>query len=409
MGIKVQTSELKLAAKVTNQVGDVPAGGNKRYPWLNNYRLVADPSYGLALYTTDGSCWLTWIIQTEEPFEDAYDIVLSSSRFNDFLSKLDDGISYEIIKEEGQIALSRGDEEMNRVSEENPINYPPTPAGGKAFEPFSVNAAILTKNFKFVEPFIDSTNATSANTVVTWTREGLLVTGSTRHLIRVEGMPCPPEDVSFKQSVLKSVISFLSVLEEDVNITLSGSYTFLCPTTGRRLTVLGETARFPTALPDLGEPTVIKFDGKTLLRGVAVANTLLPAEADRLMVRITGSHEDSFIYITTLTTDARKSWKRFPIIRETDGNQDIQFVVNCRVFKASLDQMEGAILEGRFYAATIPPRFCVEDERATEDDTYRRVLIPVPTSVMDTEKEEPVKAKKLGTSKPEKKVTPTKS
>jgi hypothetical protein len=412
MSIKVKPSELKLAAKVANQVRDVSAGGNKRYPWLNYYRLVADPGSGLALYATDGSSWLTWIIPTDEPFEDIYDIVLSSSKLNDFLSKMDDGLSYEIIKEAGQIAFARGIQ-MSRMDEEEPITYPKTTVGGQSFEEFSVNAATLVKNFKFAEPFINAASATSSNTVATWSREGSLATGSQRHLIRVEGMPCPPVDVNFKQKPLNSVISFLSALQEDVNITISGkNYTFQCPTSKSKLTVSGDTSQFPSALQELGsqDPVIIKFDGKTLLKGVSFINTLLPAEADRILVKITGSYENSFIHITTLTTEAKRSWDGFPIIRETDGDQDIQFVVNCRIFEVSLGQMGGDILEGRFYGTSDPPRFCIEDERATDDDTYRCVLIPVTMSAMETEKEEELKEpKKVVAKKPEKKIPLRKS
>jgi hypothetical protein len=411
MSIKVKTSELKLAAKVANQVRDISAGGKKHYPWLNLYRLVADPSSGLALYATDGSCWLTWMIQTEEPFEDMYDVVLSSSKLNDFLSKLEDDLSYEITREVGQLAFAHGIR-MSRLDEEEPIKYPQTPDGGQSFDEFSIDAATLVKNFKFVEPFIDANNATAARTVATWTREGLLATGSIRHLVRVEGMPCPPVGVNFKKKPLNSVVSFLSAIQEDVNITLSVKcYSFQCPTSGSKFTVVGESAQFPSAI-DLGnqEPTVIKFDGKTLLKGVSIINTLLPAEADRLLVRITGSQENSYIHITTLTSDAKKSWDGFPIIRETDGDQDIEFVVNCRIFEVSLGQMGGAILEGRFYEAADPPRFCIEDEKATEDDAYRCVLIPVTLSVMDVEKEEEsTESKKAGSKKPEKKTSLTKS
>jgi DNA polymerase III sliding clamp (beta) subunit (PCNA family) len=407
MSIKVRPAELKLAAKVANQVRDISGGGsNKRYPWLNHYRLVADPSSGLALYATDGSSWLTWIIPTEEPFEDVYDIVLPSSKLNDFLSKMDDGLAFEITKEDGQITLTRG-VTIWRIPEEDPIPYPKTPAGGQLYETFSVSAATLVKNFKFAEPFINSASATSSNTVATWLKDGLLATGAQRHLIRVEGMPCPPVHVNFKQKPLNSVISFLSALQEDVNTTISGrNYTFQCPTSGSKFTVLGETAIFPSEVK-LGsqEPTVIKFDGKTLLKGVSTMNTLLPAEADRILVRITGSKEDSFIYITTLTTDSKKSQEGFPIIRETDGDQDIQFVVNCRIFEISLGQMGGDILEGRFYESAVPPRFLIEDERATDDDTYRCVLVPVTLSVMDLENDdEPKEPKKAGAKKPEKKV-----
>jgi hypothetical protein len=412
MSIKVKTSELKTAAKVANQVREVSAGGNKKYPWLNYYRLVADPSSGLTLYATDGSCWLMWIIQTEELVEDTYDIVISSSKFNDFASRLEDGLSYEITREVGQLAFAYGIR-MSRLDEEEPIKYPQPPSGDPSFDEFSVVAATLIKNFKFAEPFIDASNATAARTVATWTREGLLATGSIRHLIRVEGMPCPPVDVSFKQKQLNSVISFLSAIPEDVHITLSGKYySFQCPTSGSKIIVLGESVRFPNALQELGdkEPTVIKFDGKTLLKGVSIINTLLPAEADRLLVRITGSQENSYIHITTLTTDAKRSWDGFPIIRETEGDQDIQFVVNCRVFEVSLGQMGGAILEGRFYETTDPPRFCIEDERATEDDTYRCVLIPVTLSVMETDKEdEPTESKKVGVKKTEGKTSLAKS
>jgi hypothetical protein len=412
MSIKIKSSELKVAAKVANQVRDVSGGGsNKRYPWLNYYRLVADPCSGLSLYATDGSCWLTWVIQTEEPFDDAYDIVLSSSKLNDFLSKLDDGLSYEVIKEEGQLAFACGIR-MSRLAEEEYMKYPQPPEGSQAFEEFSVGAAVLVKNFKFVEPFINANSATSAMTVATWTSEGLLVAGAQRHLVRVEGMPCPPVDVSFKKKHLNSVISFLNALhQETVNITLSGSYAFRCPVSGSKLIVSGESARFPIAL-DLGErePTVIKFDGKELLKGVSIINTLLPAEADRLLVRITGSREDSHVYITTLTTEAKRSWDGFPIIRETEGDQDIQFVVNCRIFEVSLGQMGGAILEGRFYEAADPPRLLIEDERAIEGDTYRCVLIPVAMSVLETgTEEESEKPKKSGDKKPEKKTSLSRS
>jgi hypothetical protein len=397
MSIRVKTSEFKLAAKVANQVRDVPAGGNKRYPWLNFYRLVADPGLGLTLYATDGFCWLTWVIQAEEPFED--------------LSKLDEGLSYEIIKEEGQLALVRGIQVL-RIPEEEAIKYPQPPAGGQSFEEFSVGAATLVKNFKFAEPFIDANNATSARTVATWTREGLLVTGSTRHLVRVEGMPRPPVDVSFKKNYLNSVLSFLKGIKEDVNVIIGKCYTFRCPTSGNTLTVTGESVQFPGTLQELGDqnPTVVKFDGKTFLKGVSVMNTLLPAEADRLLVRITGSGDNAYIHITTLTTDAKRSWDGFPIIRETNGDQDIQFVVNCRIFETSLGQMGGAILEGRFYEVADPPRFCIEDEKSTEDDTSRCVLIPVTMSVMEADKEEePEKSKKSGDKKSGKKPSLTKS
>lgn len=411
MSIRVKPSELKLAAKVANQVRDVSASGNKKYPWLNYYRLVADPGSGLALYATDGSSWLTWMIPTEELVEDTYDIVLSSSKFNDLLSKMDDGESYEVIKEEGQIAFTRR-MRMWRVEEEEPITYPKPPAGGQLFEEFSVGAAILVKNFKFAEPFINSTSATSSHTVVTWTRDGLLVTGAQRHLIRAEGMPCPPVDVNFKQKPLNSVISFLGALKDDVNITISGkNYTFQCPTSKSKFLALGETAQFPSAI-ELGEkePMVIKFDGKTLLDGVSSMNTLLPAEADRILVKITGSHENSFIHITTLTPESKRSWDGFPIIRETDEDHDIQFVVNCRVFEVGLSQMGGDILEGRFYDIADSPRFLIEDERATDEDTYRCVLIPVTVSALEMEKEEePKESKKAAAKKPEKKVPLSKS
>lgn len=411
MSIKVKPSELKLAAKIANQVRDVAASGSRKYPWLSYYRLVADPSSGLALYATDGASWLTWMIPTEELVEDKYDIILSSSKFNDYLSKLDEGESYEIIKEEGQIAFACG-LEMSRMDEEEPnITYPKTPTGGHTYDEFSVDAATLVKNFKFAEPFINTTSATTSHTVATWTRDGLLVTGSTRHLIRVEGMPCPPTEVNFKQKPLNCVISFLSALHEDANILITGKYyTLQCPASRSKFTVSGETSVFPSELQELGdkEPTVIKFDGKTLLKGVSKLNSLLPPEADRILVRITGSHENSIIHITSLTTESKRSWNGFPIIRETDGDEDIQFVVNCRVFETSLDQMGGAILEGRFYAAA--NKFLIEDERATDEDTYRCVLIPVTVSVMETEKEEESRGpKKVGTKKPEKKVSLSKS
>jgi hypothetical protein len=406
MSIKVKTSELKLAAKVANQVRDTSGGSSKKYPWLNFYRLVANPESGLILYATDGSCWLTWVIQPEELFEDTYDIVLSSSKFNDLISKLQDGDSYEIIKEESQIALIRGIR-LLRVTEEETMKYPQPPDGGQSFEEFSVNAATLTKNLKFVEPFINANSATAALTVATWTRDGLLTTGAQRHLIRVEGMPCPPVDVNFKKKPLNSVVSFLSAIKEDVGITLSGKcYTFKCPTSGSKLTVLGESARFPSALQELGnqQPMVIKFDGKTLLNGVSVLNTVLPAEADRILVKIVGSQENSFIHITTLDTDAKRSWDGFPIIRETDEDQNVQFVVNCRVFEVSLRQMGESILEGRFYGAADPPRFCIEDEKTTDEDTCRCVLIPVTLSTVETDKEEEsTKPEKVGVKKPEKK------
>ena len=411
MSIKVKMSELKLAAKIASQVRDASAGGKKNYPWLNFYRLVADPNFGLALYATDGSCWLTWVIQTEELFEDTYDIVLSSSRVNDFLAKENDGPPYEIIKEPGQIALSREDGTV-RIEEEDPIKYPQTPDGSQSYEEFSVSAGTLTKNFKFAEPFINAGHATAAYTVVTWTKEGILVTGAVRHLVRVEGMPCPPMGVSFKKPLLNSVLSFLNALEGDVNITLSEKcYTFLCPASGRKLIVSGETARFPSAIQELGDkpPTVIKFDGKILRGGVGAVNALLLAEADRFLVRISGSQENSYIHITTLTTETKRSRKKFPIIRETEGDHDIEFVVNGRIFEISLGQMEGAILEGRFYESADPPRFCIEDERSTEDDTYRCVFIPVTMSAMDAEKEEPSESKKKGESKPDKRKVLTRS
>ena len=76
----------------------------------------------------------------------------------------------------------------------------------------------------------------------------------------------------------------------------------------------------------------------------------------------------------------KKSKDKFPSIREGDDEGELHFVVNCRVFESCLGEMNGVILEGRCYLQVKRPRFCIEDERSTEEDTYRCVFIPVTTS-----------------------------
>jgi hypothetical protein len=381
VSIKVKPSELKLACKLAAQVRDVSAGGSKRYPWLNLYRIVAGDG-GLALYANDGFTLLTWYLQLEEPTTDVYDIVLSSAKFNEITSKASEGASYEITRENNQLVMTKASQ-LLRLREEVPTKYTqPGENQNSTFEDqvFSVEAAVLAKNLKFAAPFLDANHATVAVSLGTWTTNGMIVGGWNRQQVKIEGMPCPPVDMSFKQKTMKSVVAFLSALEGEVYITISGGkYIFECPTRHHRLIVSGESLNHPSSIKGLeGQVSgIIKFDGKTLLTGVSQLNILLPAEADRLSVTVMGSRENAVMRVTTLGDESEKSWEEFPIIRESDEEDDINFVVNCRVFESCLSEVGGVILEGRCYMGIERPRFCIEDERSTETDTYRGVLIPV--------------------------------
>lgn len=387
MTVRIQPAVLKAAAKVAAQVKDT-TGAGKRYSWLTLHRLVAQDG-GLTLYSNDGSVWLEWRLALDEPTSDTYEILLSSTVFNDTVSKSLDNKPYSIEYGNGEWSLTQGVRQL-RLRVENPQVYP-DPFDGEGEQQLTtvtVPTVPLMKALRFVAPFIDPTHAKIKMQVASWTPDGTISAGSGRAVVRVRGVPAAPGVVSGKQRVVRAIAAFLAALGDQVEVTrleitkdkdVRVLNIFACPVNGHRLIVVGESVSFPTVMQDLEgcAADIFKFDGRSLRQGVAVLNPLLPAEADRLFLRIRGEREDSYLTLSTLADETKGSSDEFPIIRDhvIDPGSEIRVSIHHKVFEHMLNQMEGVILEGRYYPGK--RRLYIEDEQAQQGDSVRAVQVSV--------------------------------
>lgn len=419
--LQLKPSDLKAVARVSGNVKDVTSSGARRNYWNSVHRLKLKDRK-LKLLTNDGSIWLDWNIPIEGGGEGEFDILLPAAQFNDMASRSSEGGLYEVTRDGGILLLKQGQRNL-RIREESPQEYP-LPEGGTGPRTFNVPAGPLAKALSFVSPFLDVANPTAAKTVLTWDTEGMMIGGSPKRIARVTGLPRQPMMLSFKQKNAKAVAIFLKQLEGDVKITVDDRhYTFECANHGHKILVLGETVQFPGAMRSLeGKQTeTYKVDTKTLLSGVTILATLLPAEADRLNLRFKGSAENASLRLSTIGDDNRNSNDEFPIIRKLWSNEsgtltdvtaqqgdatDSWIAVNARIFQEVLNQMEGITMDATYYGRM--KLLYLQDEKGEDSEITRSLLVTVqPISEEEAAREpEPVPAAEAPPAAPPAEATP---
>lgn len=391
MSVRVNPSELKLAAKLTANVKDIT--GTKKFQWSSLHRLLAKDGH-LTLYTTDGQNWLDWDIKIEEPTSDSYDIILPAPLFNDIALKSSDDISYEITEADGLLTLDQGNRHLSVRQETFKVYPQPQKTSNQEVQSWVIDSGFLNKNLKFITPFIDSENSQASKRVASWTLDGFLVGGSDRLMVCIKGLPAPLVNMSFSQKTAKAVIAFLNAIEGDVQVSYDGNhYIFECPDSFNKITVPVESVVFPSPKDLEGQETeIIKLDGPKLLSSISILSALLPSDSNRLLLDIKGSQEDSYLKLSTLDDDAKNSSDELPVIRDKfdlDENnlpKETRISVNYAVFESALKEMNGVILEGRYYHSE--KLIHLEDERLNEGDTIRIAMIPIQRASAGSPKEE---------------------
>jgi hypothetical protein len=387
--LQIKPTDLKAIGRVSGSVKDVTSTGGRKNFWNSVHRLILKDRK-LKLLTNDGSIWLDWNIPVEGGGEGEFDVLLPAETFNDMAARSSEGGLYDIIRDGGTLLLKQGQRNL-RIREESPQEYP-LPEEGTNHKTFTVPAAPLAKALTFVAPFLDVANPSPPKTVLTWGTEGVMIGGSPKRIARVMGLPRPQHMMSFKQKNAKAVAIFLKQLEGDVKITIDDRhYTFECVNHGHKLLVLGESVQFPTAMASLeGKQTEsYKIDTKTLLSGVTILATLLPAEADRLNLRFKGTTETASLRLSTIGDDTRNSTDEFPIIRklyETNGGAAVEIqnpaeasvtwiAINARIFQEVLNQMDGTTMEANYYGRH--KLLYMQDEKGEDTEITRSLLVTV--------------------------------
>lgn len=411
--LKVKPSDLKVAAKVSGGVKDVTAAGAKRHYWNSVHRLLLKDRK-LTLMTNDGAIWMDWIIPIEVGGDGEFDTLVPAAQFNDMAARSAEGGLYEIRREDGVLHLIQGQRNL-RIREETSQLYP-IPEAGNGQQEFIVPAAPLARALKFVAPFIDATNPTPSKSIATLDTNGVLLGGSPKRVAQVSGLPRPPFYLSFKQKNARAVAGFLGQIEGNVRVMVDDRhYIFESVQSGHKILVLGESVQFPNLLRNLvGKETESwKVDNKTILSGVQILSALLPAEADRLNLRVRGLAADASLRLSTIGDDRRNSNDEFAIIRrfwkleagqlvervfETDQIPSSWIAVNCRVFQEVLGQMEGTTMDVKFYS---PQKLLyLEDEKGEEGDILKSLLLTIQPITEEEAVKEPELLEKPVVEKP---------
>lgn len=384
MPLRIKSSDLNAATKLTSRIKDVKEPGDRNLYWSTVHRLVATPER-LRLLTTDNDVHLDWSVELNGTDGEQFDILVPAVQVNAVVNNCSGGPLIEVRHDANVLTLSQktnvlltrealaqpsGPERVLRIKPEGSLaSYPPLPefTGTK----WTTQADPLARALAFLAPYIDAENPGTGKAVVSWEVGGEVITGSSSAFGFVTGLSSPPVSLSLKQSYAEVVSAFLRALIGNVEIEAAGTVgTFRCPTAGHTLVVPIEERPFSSRLLYLDEADyeVIRTDCKSLLNGLKTLGALLSNGQKSLELRLSSDGGASMLYLSTpgeSTLQSRDviplaSRKQFlhhegdePTVVETDladgSFNDTVFLVRWESLSDALKSLDTKFVELRYF------------------------------------------------------------
>ncbi len=390
MTIKIKSSDLKTATKLTTRVKDVKELGAQTSYWRTVHRLIASPQK-LRLLTTDSDTYLDWSIDLESTDGDEFDILVPAVQLNDMAKHAFGEVPIEInadadsftLVQKGDVTLTQsggasftGPDRVLRMRTEKPSASYPDTLSFTGCEPtkWRTKAEPLAQSLAFMSSYIGG-EVDEAKTVVTWTTDGRMLSGAQRIFAFVEGLGVPPINLNLKETQAKPVAAFLQALKEDVEIEVAGTVcSFRCPSSGHTLVISTSSVGFKSCLDylEVADHEIFSTDKKTILSSVNALEGLVPRGKNYLHFFLSGNGGKSSLHLSTpldpefqssdVVSLASRRQSRRTEEAETTGERiiyqdgsfgDTSFKVPCETFKDALSGLDVVSLDFKY---TLEPR-----------------------------------------------------
>jgi DNA polymerase III sliding clamp (beta) subunit (PCNA family) len=371
MSVQVNSTDLKLVVKLSRAINETPTKGMV-YTWANVHRLVARGGR-FVFYANDGRIFFEWnLLSGIDPAED-FEVVVPAEPFRDLVSRSLETVPCELkLLDQGTLELNQ-DKRRLKIRTEPVRDYPnPGCFTGPDCLVWSINASFLKKNLQFVESFIDGESAKSRMRVATWDLDGNLRGGSLQGVACVKGLPVPKTPLNLTRRSIQSLVDFLEVLKDEVQITVAGNYyLFKCSVHYHCLILTRETEMFPE-LNHFQEPEseVFSVERAPLLAAVLVLSVLLLPDEDRLLFQFASSGTQSMLRVFTSLNNSQSSHDMISAVRESgpSNSGSVQFALGAPLVTTILKKMKGKTLTVKYYDKS--KVVCFEDKQSNGGNVF---------------------------------------
>lgn len=339
MPLRIKSSDLKAATRLTSRIKDVEELDDKTLYWSTVHRLVATREK-LRLLTTDNDVHLDWSIELDETDGDEFDLIVPAVQFNTVANNCVGGPLFEIHHDADVLTLSQkttpiltrdshgqslGPDRILRIRPEEVTATYPTPPGQTGTK-WTTRAELLAQALAFMAPYVgdDDKDVDQKKKVVSWLAGGDVIAGNSHAFGFVTGLDSPPVSLNLKQGSARVVSAFLEALGGEVEIDVAGTVaTFRCPSAGHTLVVPVEEVSFPQLFKDQEkwDHEVFRTEGTILRNALKTLGVLGPREKECLELRLSGDGQSSAIYLSTLVEPGLQSRDVIPSVgRKQDMN-----------------------------------------------------------------------------------------